>query len=83
MKQIYVLFILISIFIVSCSYPRDCVIEGKTKMIIYKIRKTDNKDGIYQYAINDATNKGWTLYSNNLYTIGDTIYISNKQNAKN
>ena len=78
----FVYLVLLTTLFTSCEesniYPHHTICEGK-HMIVYMASKSTNseyKHGKYKYAITDATSKGWTLFSNKKYNIGDTIYIS-------
>ena len=64
-----------AVLFVGCKdYPYHTVREGSTTMIVYKSEKNDKIEyGKYKYAISDASGKGWTFVSNQMYNIGDTI----------
>lgn len=79
MKKINYLILALLIFVTlsSCNNPIHTVWEGKQNMIIYRVEKVDGVDAnTYKYAISDASGKGWTLYSNTQFNIGDTVKIT-------
>ena len=69
------------LFLSCTGYPFNTIYEGKKSMIIYKMEDITGYEeaqfGRYKYAVTDAYGAGYTLFSFNKYSIGDTIYISN------
>lgn len=84
MKKLFII-LLFPILFYSCTigFPADTVIQGNSLFVVYKAEEMNNEYGKYKYAIKDATDYGWTLFSFDKYSIGDTIYLSkNKPNDK-
>lgn len=77
-KSVFVIAVASCYLFTSCSdFPHHIVCEGKGLMIVYKIEECNNeKWGKYEYAITDASGKGWGFFSFQKFNIGDTIRIS-------
>lgn len=79
MKKLIIFLITISSFLVSCDEPYHTVCEGKQNMIVYNVKKVDNpKMGTYLYYVTDASGDDWSLYSFQVFNVGDTLHITNK-----
>jgi hypothetical protein len=76
---LYTVLVCVFLSLTSCNnYPVHSVFEGKQLLIVYKAEKIDNaKYGSFQYAVTDATGRGWTLKTFQKFEVGDTLCISN------
>tara|TARA_R110001606_G_scaffold77858_2_gene179901 strand:- start:66 stop:323 length:258 start_codon:yes stop_codon:yes gene_type:complete len=70
--------LLVAFLFTACdNYPYHKVFVGKQNLIVYKVERiNDSKNGTFKYAITDATGKGWTLKTFEVYQVGDTLKIS-------
>ena len=81
MKKFSLILLLALVSLISsCTFPKTLIInEGKTDMVVYEkeVHHSLNTNNLrYKYTISDDSGLGWTLHSNQIFYIGDTISIS-------
>lgn len=62
---------------VVAAQPTDTVLDIDSMEIYAVVANTNKPDqlGKYIYWVRDGSNRGWTLYSNKQYSVGDTLAI--------
>jgi len=77
----YLIVVLLSLLLMSClsQTPSDVVAKGKDYYIVYhaEINNEIPNNGKYIYYINDCSRVNWTLRSDSLFSINDTLVITN------
>lgn len=76
MKKIFLLLAITCLL--SCQHPGQCIYEGAHGFVITAIKLGDEPNyGKYIYYTKDVTGKV-TIWSNQVFNIGDTIFVSKK-----
>ena len=72
--------LLAAVLLQSCGElaPHHKVYQGKQNMIVYSVKANERKKdkyGAYEYWITDATGQDWTLLSDEVFNLGDTVTV--------
>lgn len=66
---------LILLLVVGCDAPYHTVIASKSMVVYHAEERTDVALGKYEYWVRDNSSQGWTLISDEIFQVGDTLNI--------